>query len=128
MNKYNKGTRYRVTATWQGCNDVGIQVGTVLEYLEPERGVPNWHRLQMGDFLRRIINATSEQIDTCMVSDAFSRIRPGSTVTMVDSRGSRRTGRAVMFNRAQNLWVLNLGGAHGTPGLASPDNTVKLGR
>lgn len=31
-----------------------------------------------------------------------------------------------MFNTKFQTWVLNLGGAHGTPGLASAKNTVKV--
>jgi hypothetical protein len=36
-----------------------------------------------------------------------------------------RTGRAVMYSSAGG-WVLNMGGRHGTPGIAGPDNTTKI--
>jgi len=51
-------------------------------------------------------------------------IKPGSKVTIVDRFGKLRTGRAVM--RGPYGWVLNMGGRHGTPAIASIDNTVKV--
>lgn len=56
----------------------------------------------------------------------FHYIRAGSRVTIVTPQGQERTGRAVM--RGPAGWVLNLGGAHGTPGIATPANTVKVGK
>lgn len=52
--------------------------------------------------------------------DLLSLIRPGDRVTIVDRFGKKRTGRAVM--RGPYGWVLNLGGAHGTPGIADNEN------
>lgn len=57
----------------------------------------------------------------------FKDIRPGDTVAITTSHGSTRRGRAVMRSR-DGGWVLNLGGPHGTPGLAYEDNTVKVTR
>jgi hypothetical protein len=54
----------------------------------------------------------------------FDGIRPGSRVTIVTPHGSRLTGRAVM--RGPAGWVLNLGGRHGTPGIASDDNVIAV--
>jgi hypothetical protein len=52
-------------------------------------------------------------------------IRPGDRVTIVDRFGKQRTGRAVMRG-THGGWVLNMGGAHGTPGLADDRNIVKV--
>ena len=54
----------------------------------------------------------------------FNKIRPGSRVTIVTRHGSKLTGRAVM--RGPAGWVLNLGGAHGTPGIASDENVIAV--
>ena len=51
-------------------------------------------------------------------------IRPGSRVTIVDRFGKQRTGRAVM--RGPHGWLLNMGGRHGTPAIASADNIVAV--
>jgi len=51
-------------------------------------------------------------------------IRPGCIVTIVTPHGQQRTGRAVM--RGPHGWVLNLGGKHGTPGIASDSNIVRV--
>lgn len=55
-------------------------------------------------------------------------IRAGCRVTIVDRFGKQRTGRAVM--KGPHGWVLNMGGKHGTPGIASDANitNVKCGR
>jgi hypothetical protein len=52
-------------------------------------------------------------------------VRPGDRVTIVDRFGKRRTGRAVMKCIAGG-WVLNMGGRHGTPGIANDVNTVRV--
>ena len=51
-------------------------------------------------------------------------ISPGSRVTIVDRFGKQHTGRAVM--RGPYGWILNLGGKHGTPGIATEANTVAV--
>ena len=51
-------------------------------------------------------------------------ISAGSRVTIVDRFGKQRTGRAVM--RGPHGWVLNMGGRHGTPAIASADNVVSV--
>lgn len=53
-----------------------------------------------------------------------SLITPGARVTIVDRFGQQRTGRAVM--RGPYGWVLNMGGAHGTPGIATDENVTKV--
>jgi hypothetical protein len=68
------------------------------------------------------------------VTDAeFARIRHGDKVTILVPAGIGRegqewkqaTGRAVMRS-AHGGWVLNMGGAHGTPGIADLSNTVAV--
>lgn len=54
-----------------------------------------------------------------------ARIHAGSRVTIVDRFGKEHTGRAVMPCAAGG-WVLNMGGKHGTPGIANDANTVKV--
>ncbi len=54
----------------------------------------------------------------------YRDIEGGDRVTIVTRHGSRLTGRAVMHGPGG--WVLNLGGAHGTPGIATLANTVKV--
>ena len=51
-------------------------------------------------------------------------IRAGDKVTIVDRFGKQHTGRAVMLGPAG--WVLNMGGRHGTPAIASRENVVKV--
>ena len=49
------------------------------------------------------------------VSELIDNIRPGDRVTIKTPQGQERTGTAVMRSSAGG-WVLNMGGAHGTPG------------
>jgi len=51
-------------------------------------------------------------------------IHAGCRVTIVDRFGKQRTGRAVM--RGPYGWILNMGGKHGTPGIATDDNVVAV--
>src|SRR5512137_2194473 len=46
-------------------------------------------------------------------------IRPGDRVTIVTPQGQNVTGRATMRNRQVGCWVLNAGGPHGRPVIAS---------
>jgi hypothetical protein len=59
-----------------------------------------------------------------MSDDLYDQIRPRDRVTIVDRFGSQRTGRAVMLGPAG--WVLNMGGPHGTPAIATPKNVVDV--
>jgi hypothetical protein len=54
-------------------------------------------------------------------------IRHGDRVTIVNRFGQQHTGRAVMRSSSGG-WVLNMGGAHGTPGLADDRNVVRVKR
>lgn len=52
-------------------------------------------------------------------------IRAGDRVTIVNKFGQERSGRAVMPS-ACGGWVLDMGGSHGTPGIATVKNTVEV--
>lgn len=60
-------------------------------------------------------------------------IKHGDRVTILVPCGLGRdgqeykpaTGRAVMYS-SHGGWVLNMGGRHGTPGLADEGNTLKV--
>jgi hypothetical protein len=58
---------------------------------------------------------------------AFAKIKPNSRVTIKNRFGQERTGRAVMFNRDTQSWVLNMGGQYGTPAIADETNVVRVG-
>lgn len=51
-------------------------------------------------------------------------IKPGATVTIKTRNGCKVTGKAVF--KGTHGWVLNLGGANGTPGIATARNTIKV--
>ena len=77
------------------------------EWLQRNKGAFGSHDGLPGAFWRE-----------CM----FNAIRVGKQVAIVTPHGSVLQGRAVM--RGPAGWVLNLGGAHGTPGIADERNTV----
>ena len=54
----------------------------------------------------------------------YDAIRAHDRVTIVNRFGKTSTGRAVMLGPAG--WVLNMGGAHGTPAIAYPENVVRV--
>lgn len=54
----------------------------------------------------------------------IASIQAGDHVTIVDRFGTQRTGRAVM--RGPHGWVLNMGGRHGTPGIATDTNVTRV--
>lgn len=64
-----------------------------------------------------------------------STIKNGDRVTILVPAGigrngvewTQRTGKAVMYS-SNGGWVLNMGGKHGTPGIATEENTVKIQR
>jgi len=62
------------------------------------------------------------------LSNPCDLIRAGDRVTILSPHGSRLSGRATMRNRQSGCWVLNLGGPHGTPGIADDDNIVAINR
>ena len=54
----------------------------------------------------------------------FDAIVPGARVTISTEHGSMLSGRCVM--KFPTHAVLNLGGRHGTPGIATRDNVHKV--
>lgn len=60
-----------------------------------------------GDFYREVL---------------YGSIRVGTRVAIQTPHGGLLEGRAVM--RGPAGWVLNLGGPHGTPGIATESNVV----
>ena len=46
-------------------------------------------------------------------------IQPGDLVTIMSPQGQYHTGRVVMRSSHPDSWVLNMGGRHGTPGIAT---------
>ena len=52
-------------------------------------------------------------------------VEHGDRVTILTPQGQERTGKAVMRSSVGG-WVLNMGGPHGTPGLADDRNVVKV--
>lgn len=59
-------------------------------------------------------------------STNFDDITPRSRVTIRDRFGKEHTGTVVMRSGDGDGWVLNMGGAHGTPGLVYKNNFVKV--
>lgn len=66
------------------------------------------------------------------VFELLGTIRAGDKVTILVPNGigrhgpewKEKTGRAVM--RGDHGWVLNMGGRFGTPGVATPENLVRV--
>lgn len=58
-------------------------------------------------------------------AETLDAIQPGDRVTFVNRFGQARTGRAVMPCVAGG-WVLNMGGPHGTPGIANAFNIIRV--
>jgi hypothetical protein len=56
----------------------------------------------------------------------FRSASVGDRVTIVTPHGNERTGRVVM--KFSSHLVLNLGGAHGTPGIADDSNTIRVNK
>ena len=75
-----------------------------------------------------------QQLGDCVTSvDIADRICVGDRVTILVPAGlslrngqeyREKTGRAVM--RGPAGWVLNMGGKHGTPAIASTENIVRI--
>lgn len=58
-------------------------------------------------------------------SGLIESIRFGDRVTIKTPQGQKATGRAVMRS-SHGGWVLNMGGKHGTPGIADSSNVVQV--
>ena len=98
LTKYPKATR-EATAHQIG-KDYLVSKKKAKEYLEGKIGEP---------------------VKVLGLFDAISR---GDRVTITNRFGQDRTGKAVMLGPGG--WVLNMGGPHGTPGIATPDNVAKV--
>jgi hypothetical protein len=57
-------------------------------------------------------------------SELFNSIRHGDRVTILTPQNQQISGKAVM--KGPHGWVINLGGPHGRPGIASPENIVRV--
>jgi hypothetical protein len=64
------------------------------------------------------------QLDREIAQSLVDTIRPGCRVTIVNRFGQPSTGKAVM--RGPYGWILNMGGRHGTPAIATDDNVVSV--
>jgi hypothetical protein len=94
----------------------------------PDHAIPREHSLQTA-------SKYSHPRGANIVEKKFkqSDIERGDRVTILVPSGigrsgveyRRRSGVAVMHS-ATGGWVLNMGGAHGTPGLADENNTVAV--
>jgi hypothetical protein len=70
-----------------------------------------------------------------MPNEFQKSIKDGDRVTILVPAGLGRngqewkaaTGRAVMHS-SNGGWVLNMGGKHGTPGIATQENTVRINK
>jgi hypothetical protein len=70
-----------------------------------------------------------------MPNEFQKSIKHGDLVTILVPAGLGRngqewkpaTGRAVMHS-SNGGWVLNMGGKHGTPGIATQENTVQINK
>ena len=68
--------------------------------------------------------AASHKPDQEESKKLFHEIKPGSKVTIMTPQGQEASGKVVM--RGPAGWVLNMGGAHGRPGIATPENVVRV--
>jgi hypothetical protein len=59
-----------------------------------------------------------------MRKSILDAIRNGDRVTIANRFGQETTGRAVM--RGSHGWVLNMGGRHGTPAVATDENITRV--
>ena len=53
-------------------------------------------------------------------------VEPGDTVWILSRFGVEHKGKAVMRSSMPDTWVLNMGGRHGRPGLASDKNVTRV--
>lgn len=58
------------------------------------------------------------------VQELHAAVGPGDRLTIRTAQGQELTGRVVMRNAYG--FVLNLGGRYGKPGVATPENLVKI--
>lgn len=82
-----------------------------------------------NDYVRSLLFKHRKQPggSAAKASLTLDEVRAGDRVTICNRFGQERTGRAVMRS-SHGGWVLNMGGAHGTPGLVDERNFVKATR
>ena len=62
-------------------------------------------------------------------SEAIQKVKVGDRITISTPQGQERIGRAVMVRPdGDDHIVLNMGGKHGTPGIATRWNIIKVPR
>ena len=79
---------------------------------------------QAAEYLRHVSSRDLMRSRGNPEGSILDSIRPGMRVTIVNHFGRQQSGKAVM--RGPGGWVLNLGGPHGTPGIADEHNIVKV--
>jgi hypothetical protein len=95
---------------------------------------PGWN-VPRGKLMARLLHYTRGIGAGVVHEHILDSIKPGDRVTILVPAGIGRkgqewkqaTGRAVMRS-AHGGWVLNMGGPHGTPGIADEENTVRVKR
>ena len=104
------------------------QLVGALEWQSTQRDTnASWNRLTPAQkrTLDDTINAVIRENETR--ENPTDEIRPGDLVTIQSPRGQYHTGRVVMRSSHPNSWVLNMGGRHGTPGIATEgENIVRV--
>jgi hypothetical protein len=85
------------------------------------------HLRERPDYYSKLDKMEKEPIEEISSNDLFSMIKPNSTVVVKGRFGVQR-GKARIYNKHHNVWVLNLGGRHGTPGIATRDNIISVDR
>lgn len=69
-------------------------------------------------FTNKLVENSGEEL--------FRSIKRNSRVSIKTPHGNIVRGKAVMYNKQYDSWVLNLGGRYGTPGIASVKNVVAV--
>ena len=124
---YNKGNN--MSNSFLNNSDAG---GTGMQILEPNTFMdgnnPQYGRTASEDKTAFFNSNRELQVLQQLREEGniVGQIEPGDTVTILTPQGQERKGRAVMFNADHHAWVLNMGGAHGTPGMADAENIVKV--
>lgn len=88
----------------------------------------------MGGVRRGNSRGKGEGVGVKTMKVNYNEIKAGDRVTVLVANGcgrngvewKERTGRAVF--RSEYGWALNMGGAHGTPGVANGENFVRATR
>ena len=113
-------TKARVGDHWDASPLFSIS--SYRAYPSGESGYALYHFRQEASRHKTLSDAMAEgeRINQSM----FGRIRFDSVVTIVNRFGQRHTGRARI--RGPHGWVLNMGGAHGTPAIADERNVVQV--